>query len=264
MLTAFPMHATRPAPAGAPPRLRVGLTVWAAGMTGAVAMAAYLPNLLAAFGGDPLELPRWLPAAAAAQSGVLLAVGAALGAALAPALDLHAPAAEALAARRPVGPALRPQWVPGLAGAALGTALLLVAGAAAPDAVAALEGEYDPPLWVRVLYGGITEEVLLRWGMMTALVWVGWRFVQRRGGRPGPGIVWAAIVGSSLLFGAGHLPTAALLVGSLSLPVVVYVVFVNAAFGLVAGWLYWRIGLEAAVLAHIGTHVGVAVATAIF
>lgn len=36
-----------------------------------------------------------------------------------------------------------------------------------------------------------------------------------------------------------------------------YVVLGNAAFGLVAGWLYWRYGLEAAVLAHAGAHVGV-------
>ena len=36
-----------------------------------------------------------------------------------------------------------------------------------------------------------------------------------------------------------------------------YVVLGNSAFGVVAGWLYWRHGLEAAVLAHAGTHLGV-------
>lgn len=258
------MPAAHPATTNDPPRLRVGLIVWAAGMLGAVAMAAYLPSLLAAFGDGLPALPSWLPVAAAAQSSVLVAVCAALGAALAPALDLHAPVAEAVASRRPVSPALRPQLLPGLAGAVFGTALLLMAEAVAPDAITALEGQFAPPLWVRVLYGGITEEVLVRWGVMTALVWAGWRFVQRRDGVPRPGVVWAAIVGSALLFGAGHLPTAAGLIGPLSLPVIVYVVLANSVFGLVAGWLYWRKGLEAAILAHIGTHVGVVTLAALF
>lgn len=256
------MLAARPLTKDPPPRLQLGLILWAAGMLGAVAMAAYLPSLLAAFGDDMPALPSWLPAAV--QSGVLVAVCAALGATLAPRLGLRAPVAEAVASRCPVGPALRPQLLPGLAGAAFGTALLLVAEAMAPDAITALEDCLAPPLAVRVLYGGITEEILLRWGVMTALVWVGWRFVQGRDGAPRPGVVWAAIVGSAPLFGTGHLPTAAALVGSLSLPVVMYVVLANSVFGLAAGWLYWRKGLEAAILAHIGTHIGVVTLAVLF
>ena len=226
-------------------------------MLGAVAAAVSLPDMVAMLGDDPSSLPAWLPVVVAAQSGVMVAVAAAAGAFLASKVGLHAPVAEAAASGRPVGPALRPQLLPGLAGAVFGTALLLALGAVAPDAISALEGRFDPPFWVRVLYGGVTEEVLVRWGVMTAAVWAGWRFVQRRDGAPRPGVVWTAVVASALLFGAGHLPTAAALTGPLTLPVVVYVVLGNSAFGLVAGWLYWRKGLEAAVLAHVGTHVGV-------
>jgi membrane protease YdiL (CAAX protease family) len=36
--------------------------------------------------------------------------------------------------------------------------------------------------------------------------------------------------------------------------VVFFVVGVNAAFGLLFGWLYWRRGLESAMIAHAMTH----------
>lgn len=37
--------------------------------------------------------------------------------------------------------------------------------------------------------------------------------------------------------------------GPLTLPIVVYIITVNSVFGLIAGYLYWRKGLEAAITA---------------
>ena len=232
-------------------------------MLGVIAMAFYLPDMLRAFGEDPSAAPAWLPLVFIVQYGLLVALFSAIGAAVAQKLDLRAPVAEAIASGSPVGPALRPQVLPGVIGGVLGAALLVLAPAFAPDAITALEGQWKPPLWLRALYGGITEEVLIRWGVMSGLVWLGWRFVQRRDGLPKPAIVWPAIVGSSILFGAGHLPAAAALIGSLSFSTVVYIVLANSVFGLIAGWLYWKRGLGAAVIAHIGAHVG-SVAVAAF
>jgi hypothetical protein len=53
----------------------------------------------------------------------------------------------------------------------------------------------------------------------------------------------------------GHLPIAFVLGGGLTMPMVIYVVAANSLFGIVAGFLYWRIGLEAAMIAHIFVHV---------
>jgi membrane protease YdiL (CAAX protease family) len=106
------------------------------------------------------------------------------------------------------------------------------------------------PLSVRVLYGGITEEVLLRWGFMTVVAWLAWRFSRRT-----PAWMWVAIVVSAVVFAAGHLPAASFLVGPLTAPVVAYVLVANTVFGVVFGWLYWRYGLEAAMVAHVLTHV---------
>jgi membrane protease YdiL (CAAX protease family) len=64
-----------------------------------------------------------------------------------------------------------------------------------------------------------------------------------------------AIVVSALVFAAGHLPAASILVGSLTAPIVAYVLMANTLFGIAFGWLYWRYGLEAAIVAHALTHV---------
>ena len=89
---------------------------------------------------------------------------------------------------------------------------------------------------------------------MTGCLWGLWRVAQRGGGAPRTGLVAAAIVASALLFGAGHLPAAAAWVPDVDAAVVAYVVFGNAAFGVVAGYLFWKHGLESAMLAHLAAH----------
>jgi membrane protease YdiL (CAAX protease family) len=89
---------------------------------------------------------------------------------------------------------------------------------------------------------------------MTAFTWLAWRVLQRRRGEVKPGFVWLAIAASALLFGAGHLPAARVLLGAIDPDVLVFVLGVNAAFGVLFGWLYWKRGLEAAMIAHATTH----------
>jgi hypothetical protein len=107
---------------------------------------------------------------------------------------------------------------------------------------------------VRLLYGGLTEELVVRYGLMTLLVWVGWRL----GGRPDEGpsarVGWAAIAVSAVGFGLAHLPAAAG-IGMLTPPAVLRVVGLNVVAGVAFGWLYWRHTLEAAMVAHATFHV---------
>ncbi|NEQ74274.1 MAG: CPBP family intramembrane metalloprotease [Okeania sp. SIO2C9] len=62
------------------------------------------------------------------------------------------------------------------------------------------------PFITCILFGGITEELLMRWGLMTFLVWIGWKIFQRGKGKPQGRYFVMAILLSSLLFGVGHLP----------------------------------------------------------
>jgi membrane protease YdiL (CAAX protease family) len=235
------------------PRLRVGILLWSAGTLGAVAVAVgVLPRLSATM---PLPAPLWLLMAASAfQSALLVALAVWGGVALAPAVGLRAPAFEAAALRQPVMPALKPQILPGLLAGLPGGLLLFVSLRLSPAEIAALQSQFTPPLYARMLYGGITEEVLLRWGLMTAFTWLAWRWLQGKRGAVNPALIWLAIAVSALIFGAGHLPVASYLIGSLNAQVVSFVVGLNAAFGVLFGWLFWRRGLESAMIAHATTH----------
>ena len=180
---------------------------------------------------------------------------------LAERVGLHAPAAEAAARGDGFLAKLRPQILPGvLAGLASGVVIVLSWVVAKPFLTAefiarAQEFNTFMPAATRLLYGGFTEELLLRWGVMTFLVWAAWRLLQKGEGAPKSFYFVGAIVLSAIIFGIGHLPIASMLSGGLTVPLVIYVITVNSIFGLVAGFLYWRRGLEAAVLAHMSAHV---------
>ena len=178
------------------PRLRLGLALWVAGIVGAVVITTtVLPQLLAQM---PLPAPLWvLSIASFAQSAILLALAVWAGVSLAPAVGLRAPTFEAAVTGRAIAPVLKPQLLPGLIAGLLGGMLLFIASRHGPAAFVAVQQRFVVPIVARVLYGGITEELLLRWGFMTTLVWLAWRFLQRRRGTPRTGYLWLAIVAST-------------------------------------------------------------------
>jgi membrane protease YdiL (CAAX protease family) len=111
--------------------------------------------------------------------------------------------------------------------------------------------QQQPDVWLGLLaalYGGIDEEILLRLGLMTLLVWLGSKITRTRG-RPGPGLMWTANILAALLFGLGHLPATASV-----LPLTGIVIFraivLNGLAGIVFGWLYWRHGILTAMASH--------------
>lgn len=100
-------------------------------------------------------------------------------------------------------------------------------------------------------YGGIAEELQLRLFLMTLMLWVVARLRRRL---PGNAAFHVAIVLAAVLFGVGHLPAAAQLWG-LDAIVVLRTIVLNALVGCVCGWLYWRRGLEMAMLAHFSADI---------
>ena len=222
--------------------------------------------LIAAFpqpeGTPPPDIPPYLlKLLAIAQPTVFVTLAVLLGIWLAPKVGLHSPAVKAIANRVSFLPALKPQIVPGvIAGLAAGVAIagswLVAKPFLNPEFITRAEAfnKMIPPP-VRFLYGGFTEEILLRWAMMTLFVWVLWKVFGRR--EEGPRAVWfvCGIFLSAILFGIGHLPVAFLISGELTAPLVIYVITANSIFGIVAGFLYWFRGLESAIIAHIFAHV---------
>ncbi|MDQ4075128.1 MAG: CPBP family intramembrane metalloprotease [Chloroflexota bacterium] len=191
------------------------------------------------------------------QSLVIVTVLAAVGSVLAPRVGLAAPFFEGLVSGQGAVDALMAQLGPALI-VGVGGALLFIAAyylffrpRLDEQTVQAMEGvrmQLGP--WSRVLYGGIVEEVISRWGVMTLFVWLGSLLV----GEAPDMVVWSAIVLSGVLFGLGHLP-AYLGAGCRKTPLfLAATIKLNLWASLIFGWLFWQVGLLAAMLAHMLFH----------
>lgn len=107
------------------------------------------------------------------------------------------------------------------------------------------------------LLHAINEELMLRWGLMSGLLWVLALLFRRSPGRPGAAFAWTAIVGASLLSLAGQLPSLLHVMASDPAGVLLARAAVaSAATGIAYGWLFWKHGLEAAMLAHVTAQAG--------
>jgi membrane protease YdiL (CAAX protease family) len=108
-----------------------------------------------------------------------------------------------------------------------------------------------PTLAARFLYGGLTEEILMRFGLMTLLVWIASKIFKGTK----PIAFWTGIIFASIIFALGHFPIAYQAVEDPSTGLLTYILIGNTIGGLIFGWLYWKKGLESAFLGHIFAHV---------
>ncbi len=251
---------------------KVFLILWLAGMAGVFSfLLVDLQALIAHFpipeGTEKPVITPLFKLLSLAQPAVLLSIAVLTGVAFASRVGLSSPVAEALAKGERAGSAFIPQFVPGIIGGVAGGVSVVVIATMwkpfLPSEVLARAAELGNllPLPTRLLYGGITEELLLRWGLMTLLVWVPWKLIQKGKDKPKRVYFIGAILISSLVFAAGHLPVAYVFFPELSFALTTYVIVGNSAFGFIAGYLYWKIGLESAIIAHMVTHVVMWVAT---
>lgn len=119
-------------------------------------------------------------------------------------------------------------------------------------------GTVAPPVWQGFLasfYGAINEEIMMRLFLVSLFVWVFSKIRRRKeDGKSADFMLWFAIVLSAVLFGLGHLPVTASLVALTPL-IVTRAIVLNGIGGIAFGWLYWRKGLESAMIAHFSTDI---------
>lgn len=248
-------------------RIRLGFAIAGLGLLGVASLALLPVERLAP---EPLPVSVAMLRLLSLINPALLVVGAAwIGTVLAHRVGLDAPAIrQALTGSSPK-PVLHRQAsksvLPGL-----GIGLLLAGYAVAtgryfatldPDAASRLQA-LTPPFVVRILYGGIAEEIIARWGVMTLVCWMTWRLMGRPLRPPGT-VFWIGIVAAALVFGLVHLPFLFGVTGDLPLWLPVVAVGTNVMAGVMFGWLFWRAGLEAAILAHAFAHVTAAMIGAV-
>lgn len=205
------------------------------------------------------RMPVWQARLAmVAQPAVMIALAVWIGEVCAGRAGLFAPLIDAAVTGRGVGSVLRRQapaaLILGLAAAALLVAYSVWVGPhVAPSGELARFASFDMPLATKVLYGGFAEEILTRWALMSLIAWIG---LKLSGGRAAAVVTWAAVWVAAVGFAVAHLPLLFLINSTPSPWVIAAVIGGNALPGAAFGWLFWRRGLEAAMLAHIVAHVG--------
>jgi hypothetical protein len=232
-----------------------------------VGVVAVLPYTLAIQGSRLSELnlpiPIWLLISLqVAQSAILFAVIILLGMLAANRVGLGMPVLEAGLQGEPVGQKIKTFLLPSILLGIIGAGLIILLDglffnpllmAELGDKAATLNQEsLQPAAWKGLLasfYGGINEEILLRLGLMSILVWIG-RFISKtEDGRPTLAVLWIANILAAVLFGLGHLPATAALFPITPL-VISRAIVLNGVAGIAFGYLYFKHGLETAMLSH--------------
>lgn len=231
-------------------------------VAGTLGVAAVMPYQFALLGGPPQEMPiPWplLLLLGILQNMVLLALAIGVGLFLARRVGLGAPILEGWLRGERVGVRGRTILLPSiLLGLGAGLIIIILEMAVfAPYLPAAFQQVEQPSPWQGLLasfYGGIDEEIFLRLFVVSLLAWLVSRVWKDREGKPTAGSMWLAIVVASVLFGLGHLPTTAQLT-SLTPLIIGRAILLNGVAGLAFGYLYWKRGLESAMLAHFSADI---------
>lgn len=104
----------------------------------------------------------------------------------------------------------------------------------------------------RILWGGIAEELITRWGLLSLVVFGLWKLGNSDTKPPSNRTIWMGILVVAILFGILHLPAIA---GDPGIADLAIVITVNGIAAIGFWWLFWRHSLEAAMMAHAFAHV---------
>ncbi len=227
-------------------RFQSFLFVWIAAVVSILSFVPAIPKLIPA--GTQLRFSMTTLIVIQILSSVTVAaIFAAAGAILAPRIGFRACLAGVSIKKRAFWAILKR---PFFYGAPIGFAGAVIAYFVSPDFIDYLN-RYPFP--TRLL-GGLTEEVIVRWGFMTMITWALWRILQHGTGIPKESLIWFGVFLSQILFAAGHIPN--LINFGITNPIrPVMTIFV---ISLPWGWLFWRYGLESAFIAHASFHAWVA------
>lgn len=113
-----------------------------------------------------------------------------------------------------------------------------------------------PPAWQGFLacfYGGIAEELECRLLVMSFIVWI-CTLIRRERGNPSASTLWMSNIIAAIGFGAAHLPAASHLM-TLNTLSVLGIIIPNALCGIVFGYFFFAMGLEAAMVSHFSADI---------
>lgn len=240
--------ATQPLPAA-----RMGLALWVMGMPGAVALAHTAPPawLVTLAEGASVQTLGWV---ATLGLGIMLVLAIGLGLKLGPQVGLSTPLIHAAVEGRIPWRGMRVLSLPGVAGGVIGAAWLVTLAVVWPESMSFVDPVYGLPLLPKILYGSFTEELLLRFGMLSLVMWLLWKAFGSPKRRPGWLLGWSAIAIAALLSAGIPVYLGWTVTGTMSAAVVAQLLVCEIVYGLLAGVMFWRYGLESAMLTHLVTY----------
>jgi membrane protease YdiL (CAAX protease family) len=190
------------------------------------------------------------------QSTILFSLTIFFGLLLAHKIAFHLPVLEALVAKKDFKKILK-----NISSISIILGIITAISIYATDKLFSLQGsaistsENFAPIWQKLLaafYGGITEEILMRLFLMTLFIWIGMKLAKRT--KPTNFVIVISILISAIIFGLGHLPITASLTQITPL-IITRAIILNGIGGVVFGWLFWKKGLESAMIAHFTTDI---------
>ena len=214
----------------------------------------------------PLRLP--LPLLALIQGTTNCSVAIILGLLVSRKIGLGAPVLEAWLYGRPSGAGRGLFWISCATGLGLGLVTVALIRSPLGAALTALPiaSEGAMPVWKRFLacfYGGFCEEILMRLFFLSLVAWLLGKLWKMPSGLPSSGALWIANILVAVAFGAGHLPLASQLTVLTPL-LVTAIISLNGIVALGFGYLYWKRGLESAMLAHFSADIVLHVLSPVF
>lgn len=105
-------------------------------------------------------------------------------------------------------------------------------------------------LAARLLYGGITEEILMRFGLMTSIAALVFKLVKCSSSNA----LISGLIVSTMLFALGHIPVVLAADPNPSFGLIAHILLGNSIAGVFFGYLYWKRGLDYSMIAHMFTH----------
>lgn len=121
-----------------------------------------------------------------------------------------------------------------------------------PEALSAVGNSGHIAPWKGVLagfYGGINEEILMRFLMLSGLLWIITRFWHTPEGGAVIAAFWIVNILIGVIFGLSHLPAVTAVAGITPL-LAIRAIVLNLGPGVIFGWIFWKWGLSAAMVSH--------------
>jgi hypothetical protein len=120
------------------------------------------------------------------------------------------------------------------------------------------QGDSCPSLLPNILYpflasfyGAINEEVIQRFFLLPLCIFIALKTIK---GVSATVLVYLTIIVTSLIFGILHLPALTSL-APISPFSILRLILLNTVAGILFGWLFWKKGIESAMVAHFATDI---------